>query len=269
MNTDQQIIEKFINSHAPEATRIIEKLSYAEIAAFLTQVPPELAAKIIEHMNSYRASRSLEQADISLTVQILTKMDQLITELLIRQYQADFRNKLLEKMPKELSVKIRQKLKYAENTIGSIMSSKVFSIQHDLTVKEAEVIIKKEKELKLSEVYITNKQGRFEGIITLQDLVLAKGNKQIATILLKDIPKLPATDTFNIALIKDLPWVEYKAFPVVDKTGMLVGALHFEDIKMLSEKEGFNREILETGNALGELFRIGITGLLQSTGRLG
>jgi magnesium transporter len=269
MDTDQIIIEKFLQTHTLEAVRIIEKLDYVEISAFLNDIPPDLAAKVIAQMNSYRASKCLELLDIHFAVEVLKGIDFLELESLIRQSDEGFRNTALEKLPPELSGKIRQKLKYAANSIGSLMNLKVFYLKQDITVKGTKEIIKKEKSLTLSEIYVTDMKGRLTGLIKVHDLIRANGAEQISSIMIKEIPKFFADEPVQ-QVLNHLVWAEYKAIPVVDNTGMLIGSLHFEDIKKASLKtdQEFNKQIIETGTALGELYLIGLTALLQSTGKL-
>ena len=269
MDTDQIIIDKFIDTHPEEAVRIIEKLNYPEIAGFLIQSSSSLAAKVISVMNSYKASKSLEFLDVNFAVEILEKIDYLTLELLLRQCDPVFRKKLLEKMPSELSAKIRHKLKYPSSSVGSLMNMKVFSLPGNISVKEAEQLIRSENDLTSSVIFVTGRQGRLEGVINLHDLISAGEGVKISSILNKEIPSFFADDPIE-TLKNQKVWIGYKTIPVINRSGILVGSLQYEDMKKknISIGKEFNKEIIETGNALGELYRIGLTGLLQSTGNI-
>ena len=269
MNTDQVIIEKFIDLHPMEAARILERLEYVEVAEFLRQITADLAANVIAKMNSYKASKFLEKLEIKEIVAIMNKLDLLNTELLLRQFDVKFRNKLLDNMPSEVSAKIRQKLKFSSDSVGSLMNMKVFSLPVNISIKEAVQLIKAETELPSSMVFVIDKQGKLEGVVTYKDLFTASETLKISSILIKKVPVFFADDPVGSAN-SELVWLEFKTIPVVNRSGILIGMLQHEDIKKTGRFYGqeFNRQIIETGIALGELYRIGLTGLLQSTGKI-
>jgi hypothetical protein len=64
-------------------------------------------------------------------------------------------------------------------------------------------------------------------------------------------------------------WSKYLAIPVVDRSGKLIGNLEAANSQKsnIEAREELNQDVLETGSALGELYSIGIRGLLQSLSR--
>ena len=62
-------------------------------------------------------------------------------------------------------------------------------------------------------------------------------------------------------------WLEYSALPVVDRSDIFLGALFYSLVRK-SDKDKTKkipRHAIMAGNALGELYRIGLTGLIYST----
>lgn len=267
MDTDQIIIEKFISTHTSEAVRLIEKMDYNKIAVLLKEIPAQLAIKVLCQMNSYRAAKALEQVELGYAIKLCEKMDLVILESLIRQFDDRLKEKFLNNLSPEKAGKLRQKLMYSADTVGALMNPKVYFLLEDKSIKEAETIIKKSKELTTSEIYITNQQRQLTGILKLHDLLLAKGSERISTIMITKVPKFLADEPIE-PVINNLVWTEYKAVPVVDKSGLLIGSLQFNDLKKFSINRNLeHQQLMETGNALGELYRIGLTALLQSTGK--
>ena len=64
-------------------------------------------------------------------------------------------------------------------------------------------------------------------------------------------------------------WYEYRFIPVIDRAEKLLGTLPYKTTREATpEKEGkLTKEILATSTALGELYRIGITGFLHSVAK--
>jgi len=269
MDTDLQLIEKFVQSHTPEAVRIFERFSYAEMAAFLNNAPTELGAAILTNMNSYLAAKCLEHTDLDLAVELSKKINAWYLELLLRQAGPAFQNDFLSRLPPAKADKIRVKLQYASGSVGAMMNPKVFSLQARRTVKEAEKIIKGKKVLQSSDVYVTDSNKKYLGIVRLHDLLTSDSQLTISEILVASAPKFLADESVHNIANLDV-WKEYRSVGVVDRSGLLIGSLQYEDIKKsgVHKYQESKQQIVETANALGELYRIGLTGLLQSTGKL-
>jgi Mg/Co/Ni transporter MgtE len=103
------------------------------------------------------------------------------------------------------------------------------------------------------------------GNLPLTELFFADQTKQLAAIMRTDTSRI-----FADAPIKSLhnhpAWYDYLAIPVIDRSGRLIGILAVENYQKSNAEpdEGLSKEVLETSSALGELYRIGLTGFLQS-----
>lgn len=270
MKTDSDLIiaEHFIKANINEAVQIIEKLEYDAIVEFIQNIPPELAVKVLTQMNNYKAAKCLELLQIDLAAQLIQKFDLSSAELVLAPCNEEFRTLILKRINPTIAGKIIQKFNYAPNSVGSCMKPKVFSLQKNLTILEATELMKKEKELIGSEVFVTDAQSKLKGIVKTSQMLLAEGSVLIADIMNTDTVTFFVDEPINE--ISDHPgWADYRTIPVTDLAESLVGSLHFEDVSKASLKKdsGLNKQVVETGNALGELYLIGLTGLLQSVGK--
>ena len=147
------------------------------------------------------------------------------------------------------------------------MNPLLVSFKNDLTVGEAIVVAKNEKERILSNIFVVDENGKSVGIIRFRDLLFAESSTLISLLMETKIPKFYADD--SIESIKSHPgWHEFQSIPVIDRSETLIGTLDFRTIGEMQLNQGEqNNSILETSNALGELYRIGLTGLLQSVGK--
>lgn len=267
-NTDQIIAEHFIDTNINEAVQIIEKLDYDDIAQFIQEMPLDFGSKVILHMNNYKVAKCLELIEMDFAVKLIGSIDLLPAELILRQCDEGFRDELLNKMAPNIANKIRRRLRYGINSIGTCMKSKVFSLQKENTVSEAMELMKKEGELITSEIFVINEHKIIEGIVKIEQLVLANENDLIASILIKDIPDFFADDTIQ-TIIEHPAWITYRTLPVIGESKALIGSLRFEDLskRNLKRVEDINRGGEETLKALGELYVVGLTGLLLSFGK--
>lgn len=268
MNTDLVLLEQFIKRHPIQAAQTIEGLEDEEIAAFMDEVPVELAVGLLNQMKLYKAVRCLRKLPDEQIVDLLGKMDLQKVELLLRQVDEELRVKWLNGMPPKVAAVLRPKLDYPVNSAGALMSPLNILLRQDTMVKEAIKFLKKEKDLVLSSVCVVDADGTLVGLVRLHDLLLASEKEKVSAIMKTDIPKFFA-DLPLESIKNDPAWYEYPAIPVVDIAGKLIGTIHFEAVQKEQMETGqeMNKRVLETSTALGELYRIGLTAFLQSVSK--
>ncbi len=267
MDTDEKILEAFIHNHGLVATQILEELELEEVASLIREIPLDLAARILEPMYAYKASCCLERVDQTRAIEILEKVDLKTAELILRQVEEPLRNSLLENISAEISSPLRQKLKYPENTVGTLMDPTVFTLRKDVTIKKALTLLKEHKRLVSPYVFVVKPDKTLYGVVNLQDLLLADKDASISTLANTSVPKLYGYVQFETVLNHD-GWLDFYALPVIDRSDVLVGTLKLEAVRRVSVKseEALSKQALKASAALGELYRIGLTGLLRSPG---
>jgi magnesium transporter len=265
MDTDEKILEAFIHNHGLEATQILEEFEPEEIASLFREIPVDLSARLLTPMHAYKASCCLKKVDQIQAVEILEEIDLKTAELILRQVEEPIRNSLLENVSEEISVLLRQKLKYPENTVGMLMNPTIFTLREDVTVEKALSFLKEQKRLISPYVFLINPDKTLYGVVYLQDLLLADKDASTSSLANTDIPKLYADVQFETVLNHD-GWLEFFSLPVIDRTDVLVGSLELEVVRKVNvnSKEELSKQSIKASGALGELYRIGLTGLFQS-----
>lgn len=267
MNTEQTIAEHYLSQNIEDAAHTLDKLESKDVADFVGQISTELAVKVLMQMNTYKAAKSIEFLDAGYAARLFEQFDLTSAAILLRSCSEAFQREVMANISPKLAEKISQKIEYAHDTVGTLMKPTVFSIREDQTIRGTLEFIKSRKRPPSTEIFVTDEKRRLVGIVKIVDLVIAEGAEHIASIMIRKVPRCYGDDP--IRLVLDHPmWAEYRSIPVIDWKEELVGALHFGDIissgrKADSEK---SRWVLETGSALGELYRIGISSLLQSSG---
>ena len=82
----------------------------------------------------------------------------------------------------------------------------------------------------------------------------------------KEVPYLYSE--VEIQKIPDHPgWFELNALPVLDRSGVFIGELNQSVIRKMdiNKKRKVPQHAIAAGNALGELYKLGLSGLLYST----
>lgn len=268
MDTDYILLEKFTGSHPLQAAQAIEELTEEEIAAVLDEFHADQLIEVVKLMNKYKIAKCLKLIKMTQVVALIEKMEVQDAELILRQCDEDFLNVILNSISKKRALILQQKLRYKPLTVGSFMNPVDFSLKKEQTIKEAIKVIKLEKESLTSVIPVSTIDGKLEGLVKIHDLLLAEKNSLVESIMNTEIPKF--SDDMSIESIIIHPgWYEYQSIPVTDSLNKLVGILDFETVykhKIKSDAEKIN-PTAETASSLGELYRIGLSGFLQSIDR--
>lgn len=268
MEADLIVLKRFIEKHSLQAAQHLEALVDAETSAFLEEIPVELAVHLINSMTAYKAANCLVLLRPSLAVSLLEKTEADVAVSLLRQVDPAFRNDWLSRVSPDRSALLQQKLSYDPGSVGAFMIPLTVVLRQDTVVEDAIRIVKNNRDEISTSVFIVDQQDRLLGRIPLHELFLATNTEQISTIMERETPKFFAD--MQVASIKDHPgWHTYRSIPVVDNSEKLIGLLNFDaTLKNVNPAEDMSMHVKETSNALGELFRLGLTGFLQTLGEV-
>ena len=187
----------------------------------LMELKPEYAAMIIEEMDSDEAAEILKEVD------------------------TERRKELGGYLSEETKSEIRLLDSYDEDELGSYMTTNYVEIEKDYTVKEAmKALIRQTKDNdNIATLYVVDANGFFEGAIDLKDLILARAETPLQSIISTSYPFVHDND--NVA--ESIQWLkEYEedSIPVLDKKGYLIGAITVQDVvEFMDEntKEVYNK----------------------------
>lgn len=108
-------------------------------------------------------------------------------------------------------------------TVGELMSPPVGIFRRDMTVAETiESLREMTRAAFITYGYVTDEDGRLEGVVVMRDLLLATPQTKLGDIMLKEVFSLrestPMADALKTALSK-----HYPVYPVCDAEGRLKG----------------------------------------------
>lgn len=221
----------------------ISELHPADIADILEEVDSKYRNKIFESLDKDLAAETLEEIDPEIQVDILETMNQSkVSEILnnmsndeiadiLEELDEDTAEKLLINLDSEDVEKVRDLMKYEEETVGSVMSTDFLSFNVNITTSEVIELLKEIKaEDKISHyVYITDQSERLEGVISLNELILSDTNAKLKDIMETEVIKLNDDEKLDSAMAKFIKY-DLIAMPVIDEEEKLQGILFINDI---------------------------------------
>lgn len=267
MNADQTILHDFITKHPFAAAQALELLPDEEIALYFETLTSDKIATLFSLMKTDRAAACFVLLSPGKSKELLVKADASLMASLLKRIGLPQRNKLLSSVPSDRNAIIKRQLKVLPNTVASIMEPAVV-ITKKIAVEDVLQLIKRDAQKEEFYQYVVDLEGVFLGILRPKELVLADQNEIVENLMITNIQ----------SFLKDIPiksvvqhpvWQEFQEIPITDSSGKLLGKLpHRNLMKFTNTSDTSSRnEIAETGSAMGELYRIGIAGLLQGGGK--
>ncbi|WP_208590192.1 magnesium transporter [Gracilibacillus suaedae] len=197
-----------------EMADVIEQVDEDLVEAFITEMIPAFAAKVLEHMYTDDAVDILNELDKNKVASFLTIMD------------------------KKSSEEIKELLHYEEKTAGSIMTTEFVVIHTKMTVKEAMRHLRKEAPSAetIYYIYVVDSFKKLVGVISLRDLIIAEGEWLIQDVMSERVVSVPVgEDQEDIAqMMRDY---DFLALPVVDFQDHLLGIITVDDIMDVMDEE--------------------------------
>ena len=266
MSSDQVLLEEFILNHGTEAARIVEQLKMDQLIPLFNSLQVELTVVLLLEMDVYSAYRCLEETEEEKTARILENLPATIASLILRRMNDDKKERILNRLETNTAALLKQMLYHLPGSAGAQMDPQVPVLTEEINVKDAFDRVKKSKQQSYEYIYIINQERKFTGIVKLEELVIADTKEKMISLVNKDIPRLYSEVEIN-KIIDHPGWEEYNALPVVDREDIFLGTLYYSVIKKTGKEKtkGFPKHAIMAGNALGELYRIGLSGLIFST----
>lgn len=133
---------------------------------------------------------------------------------------------------------IEKILSYPEESAGSIMQTEVCTLQEGMSCKEAVESIRKQKKFlgKVSHAYVVDEERKLIGLVHLDDLILSSMAEALSKIT-KPLKYYITPEEDQEEVAQTFSKYDLAYIPVVDKDGILLGQITFDDIQDVVEEE--------------------------------
>jgi magnesium transporter len=216
--------------HPADLATIIDQLSRSDRVGVIASLNDEAAADAIGEMEPETQVDILEDLEPARAADILEEMDPDEAADLVADLSDESRVEILGLMEKEEADEVQELMTYAEDTAGGIMTTEFVAVPATLTAAET---IDRLRELEpnaetIYYVYVTDPDGRLVGVLSLRDLIVAKPNVPISTVMF-DEPVAVQTDASQEEVTDVVARYNLLAVPVVDEEGRLEGIVTVDD----------------------------------------
>ena len=240
INSDDTLLKATLQAyHASEIAILFESLSNDERERIINLLDVETASEVISEMHEEAHPEEL------LLLLHPNKRTEIVEELdyddatdIISQLEEHEQKEILKDLSEDDAINIRNLMSYDEETAGGLMNTEFIRINLNLTKKDAidEIIRQSEEIEEFYTVFVVDDENVFKGIVSLKDIIKAKGNVKITQMVNADVVYVsPETDQEEVA--KLISQYNLTSIPVLDREMKLLGRVTFDDVIDVLEDE--------------------------------
>ncbi len=238
---EERLYELLTKKHFARLKEILAEMNPADIALFMSELkddelviafritPKDLAADTFVEMDSDRQQELIHNFTDK---ELKEVMDEIYVDDavdIIEEMPANVVKRILRAADADMRKSINMILQYPDDSAGSIMTTEYVTLKKTMTVDEAIAHIRQiglDKETVYT-CYVTE-NNKLIGLVTVKDLLLAKGEDAIEDIM-EDNPIYVVTTEDKEAVAYAFDKYNFMAFPVVDEEKRMVGIVTFDD----------------------------------------
>ena len=226
---DDKLAEKLSAYHANDIAEAFELLDEKGRRKLYRVLDTEWMSEVFAYLDD--VGTYLEELEADDAADIIENMDADDAVDVLQEVDDNVREKLVSLMNEEATEDIELICSYDEDQIGSMMTTNFIEISRTLTIKQAmrQLIAQAEDNDNISILYVTDEDGMFYGAIDLKDLIIARAEESLESLISTSYPYVLASDsiTDNLERLKD--YAE-DSIPVLDQEHHIIGVITAQDL---------------------------------------
>ncbi|NLG51464.1 MAG: magnesium transporter [Chloroflexi bacterium] len=276
------------------ALRIIESLRPPDQADIFEELPPEQQMELIPQLEAEAVASILEELEDEDAAELASGIDASVLAQIVDEMGPDEAADLLGDLDPTLSVatlsqmqeadEVRPLLLHPDQTAGGLMTSEYLAFPQCMRIDKVLPVLREwdPKGGDLFYLYVVDTENRLVGVASLLQIIRAKPDEQLSSIMKRETIKAHVTDDQEAAA-RLMARYDLTVVPVVDDEEHLVGVITVDDLVEVLEDEAtediqryggtvpLDRAYLDTSVAqaawkrLGWLLLLFVTGTLTST----
>ena len=230
-NSPKIIKDKLEDYHENDIASILPKLSVKERESLYRLLENDLLADIMEHLEEEESTVYLQEMDPRKAAEVLEQMEPDEAVDLLKKTDSPAKKAWMELMSDEARAALRSLASYAEDTIGSRMTTNFVTLTSTLSIKDAmsSIIDQAAAHDNISSIYVLDENGVFYGEIDLKDLIIARQGTNLADIIVTAYPYVYADEKIDDCLETIKEYSE-ESIPVLSEDNHILGVITAQDV---------------------------------------
>jgi magnesium transporter len=268
MTGDLALVIDYVARHPDEVARHADLRGPGETAALLRAMPAGSAAAIVARMAPTLGAECLAGLPTAAAAAMLDVLPMDVAASLLRRSPEDARAALVQALPASRRDPLARLLTYGPDTAGAVMDPLALGVPLAATAEDARVLVARAPAHLYYYLYVVDETHRLAGVFDLAELMRAGAATPVPDLMTAPVTSLRAESTLETVFAHP-GWRDLDALPVVDAGGRFLGIIRHRRMRQLRALRG---EIdpaaggVRTVMALGELYWLGLCGLVQGLG---
>lgn len=225
----EEMREQLRDYHENDIAQSLEFLNRAERNLLYSALDAKWMAEIISYIDN--PSEYIEEIGIDKLAEIINEMDADDAVDLWEDIDESVRVKLRPMIDDEIKTDIKLINSYDDDEIGSLITTNYICIRQNITVRQAmhELVQQAGENDNISTIYVVDDKKCFCGAIDLKDLIIARENVELDTLISYAYPYLYDNEKISDSLEKIKDYAE-DSLPVLNKKRHIIGIITSQDV---------------------------------------
>lgn len=221
--------EQLRDYHENDIAQSLKFLNKDERKRFYRALDAKWMAEIIAYLDN--PAEYIEEIGIDKLAEIINEMDSDDAVDLWEDLEENVRAKLRPIIDDDTRTDIRLINSYDEDEIGSLITTNYICMEQNLTIRQAmhELVQQAGENDNITTLYVVDDKGRFCGAIDLKDLIVARENVALDTLISYAYPYLYDHEKISESIEKIKDYAE-DSLPVLNKEKEIIGIITAQDV---------------------------------------
>lgn len=225
----EEMRDKLKSYHDNDIAQSFELMNITERNLLYSALDAKWMAEIISYIDN--PARYIEEIGIDKLAEIINEMDADDAVDLWTDIAESVRVKLRPMIDDETKTDIRLINSYDEDEIGSLITTNFICIRQNLTIRQAmhELVQQAGENDNITTIYVVDDNDCFCGAIDLKDLIIARENVELDTLISYAYPYLADREKISESIEKIKDYAE-DSLPVLSKDRKIIGIITAQDV---------------------------------------
>ena len=229
------LARSYLRQFPEEAARYVESAPLDEAVALLASEPTPHAVAVIERLASNVAADVLQAAAPEHARRLVGAMDPVRAAASLAWLDGEGRESLLQGVDERIAKDVRTMAEYPPETAGRLMDPRVIALRRGTTVQEALRRVRAVRRRDVTDVFLTDEDGRLAGRVRLQDLAVSAPAESLDA-LAEPAVSVPGTATAE-DVVAQLTDRRLASLPVTDFEGRPLGVIRHDTLVKAAQQD--------------------------------
>ena len=228
-SSDEELIERLYDYHENDIAQSLEVLNQDERIHLYNILGAERISEIFSFIDE--PEMYITEIGIDKLAAIINEMDSDDAVDLLEGLDESVKDKLRPILDEDVKADIRLINSYEDDEIGSLITTNYICIKKTLDIRQAtqELIKQAGDNDNISTIYVVDEENKFSGAIDLKDLIVARKNDDLDSLISYSYPYLLDHEKISDSIERIKDYAE-DSLPVLNADKEIIGILTAQDV---------------------------------------